>query len=150
MTGWTAKGPLIGALFLGASMGAEAACLPQVLHFGAAAVKVELAVTPAERNLGLMHRKSLAPDRGMLFLYDAPGHPHFWMKDTLIALDMIFLSPEGKVLRIHEGAVPLDETPIDGGAGVLSVLEVAAGGVDRMGIALGAMARAEGPGCAID
>ena len=60
----------------------------------------------------------LATSAGMIFVYDAPTHPQFWMRNTLIPLDMIFADAKGRVTRVHSNAIPHDETPIDGGQGV--------------------------------
>jgi hypothetical protein len=62
-----------------------------------------------------MFRKSLAPDRGMLFPYKPPQRAAFWMKNTLIPLDIIYIAPDGRVLSIARNAVPHDETPIPSG-----------------------------------
>lgn len=109
--------------------GALAACAPDAVSFRDAKARftVEIADTTAERAQGLMNRESLGSSQGMLFVYQAPGHPHFWMKDTLIALDMIFIGPDGLVTRVHSNAVPHDETAIDGGPGVQYVLEINGG-----------------------
>lgn len=120
----------------GAGAGAE--CLPDRVDFGAkASFAVEVADTVPERAQGLMNRPQMAADAGMLFVYEAPGHPHFWMKDTLIGLDMIFMDPRGVVTRVHSNAVPLDETPIDGGTGVQYVLEINGGLAKATGIVPG-------------
>ena len=68
--------------------------------------------------MGLMNRQSLAPDRGMIFPYDPPRTVAFWMKNTLIPLDIIFIAPGGTILRIEANAVPLSLEPVrSGGAG---------------------------------
>ncbi len=74
-----------------------------------ATVTVELAVTEAERERGLMARDALADDAGMLFLFPAPSRVGFWMKGTLIPLDIAYLDADGRVLDIKHGK-PLDET----------------------------------------
>lgn len=112
--------------------------------WGQARFTVEVADDPDERARGLMHRESLGASRGMLFLYEAPQRAAFWMRNTLIPLDMIFLDERGVVTRVHENAVPLDETSIDGGPGVLAVLEINGGLAGRMGIAEGAELRHPG------
>ena len=104
---------------------------------GRAHLTIEVADSAAERSRGLMFRKDLAADAGMLFVYPAPQRVGFWMKNTLIPLDMIFADAAGRVLHVHESAVPLDETVINGGPGVQFVLEVAAGRAAAMGIAAG-------------
>ncbi len=102
---------------------------------------VEIADTPASRARGLMHRARLASGAGMLFVFERPGRVAFWMKNTLIPLDMIFADPAGRVTRVHAMAVPHDETPIDGGDGVLFVLEINGGLAARLGIVAGAELR---------
>ncbi len=88
---------------------------------------VEVAITPQERSRGLMFRESLPNRSGMLFVFDPPQPVAFWMKNTLIPLDMIFLDRTGKVTRVHEGAIPGNLTPIEGGDSVFAVLEINAG-----------------------
>lgn len=105
--------------------------------WGQARFSVELADEPAERSQGLMNRPSMPSGAGMLFVYPAPQRATFWMRNTLIALDMIFLDETGTVTHIHENAIPLDETTIDGGTGVLSVLEINGGMAARFGIEVG-------------
>ena len=109
--------------------------------WGTARFTVELADEPDEREQGLMFRESMAQSAGMLFLYDAPQRATFWMRNTLIPLDMIFVDPAGTVTFVHENAVPLDETTIDGGPGVLMVLEINGGLAGRLGIGPGSELR---------
>ncbi|MGB8623307.1 MAG: DUF192 domain-containing protein [Paracoccaceae bacterium] len=109
--------------------------------WGQARFTVELADEPDERAQGLMNREKLATSHGMLFLYASPRRVSFWMKNTLIPLDMIFMDEAGRVTRIHENARPLDETPIDGGAGVRAVLEINGGLSRRIGITEGSLLR---------
>ncbi|QDC11566.1 DUF192 domain-containing protein [Oceanicola sp. D3] len=105
---------------------------------GQARFSVEIADDAAERSQGLMHRKSMARSAGMLFIYPKPGHVSFWMRNTLIPLDMIFLDERGVVQRVHSNAIPLDETPISGGPGIFAVLEINGGLARAFGIAPGA------------
>ena len=95
---------------------------------------VELAVTRAEQERGLMFRKSLAPDRGMLFPYNPPQRAAFWMKNTLIPLDIIYIAPDGRVLSIARNAVPHDETPLPSGGVIRGVLEIPGGRAAQLGI----------------
>lgn len=140
------SGALIALLAgLAASAPVIAACVPDVVEVraagGAAAFRVEVADSAPARARGLMHRRTLAPDAGMLFIYDRPGRATFWMKDTLIPLDMIFADARGEVLHVHARARPLDTTPVDGGEGVKFVLEINAGLAERLGLGPGAELR---------
>ncbi len=109
--------------------------------WGQARFTVELADEPAERSQGLMNRPSMPSGSGMLFIYERPQRAVFWMKNTLIPLDMIFMDATGTVTRIHENAIPLDETGIDGGGAVLAVLEINGGLAGRLGISEGTLLR---------
>lgn len=135
---------IVGALLFSGMVWAED-CAPDRAHlrgdWGQARFTVELADDPLERARGLMHRESMAITHGMLFLYETPQQVSFWMKNTLIPLDMLFLSADGTVARIHQNAVPLDLSPIDGGADILAVLEVNGGVAARFGIAEGSVLR---------
>ncbi len=102
---------------------------------------IELADDGAERAQGLMFRDSMPSSAGMLFVYDAPQRASFWMKNTLIPLDMIFADETGRVTRVHANAVPGDTTPIDGGNDVRFVLEINGGLAKRLGIVPGAEMR---------
>lgn len=105
--------------------------------FGALSFQIEIADDASERAQGLMNRDSLARGAGMLFLYQTPQRVAFWMENTLIPLDMIFVDAAGVITRIHENAVPLDRTPIAGGDSVRAVLEINAGLSQRYGFAVG-------------
>src|SRR5512137_2677247 len=78
-------------------------------------VQVQLADTPEKRDRGLMFRKELADGHGMLFLFDEEGEHSFWMKDTLIPLDLIFVDSSGRVTGIVARARPLTLEPRSGG-----------------------------------
>lgn len=134
--------------WLGASVAAQAECSESRADLrgdrGQARFTVEVADDPEERAQGLMNREKLGASQGMLFIYPAPQRASFWMKNTLIPLDMIFLDERGVVTRIHENARPLDETPIDGGPGVVAVLEINGGLARRLGIAEGSELRHPG------
>ena len=99
-----------------------------VFHF-----KVEVADTAATREKGLMFRKTLAADRGMLFDFKTPRLVAFWMKNTLIPLDMLFIAADGHVVSIARGAVPLSEIPIPSGGAALGVLELRGGRAAEIG-----------------
>lgn len=105
---------------------------------GAESLSVEVADTVAERAQGLMFRESLDPAAGMLFVYESEKRAQFWMKNTLIPLDIIFADATGTVIHVHEGAVPHDLTPIDSTGPVAYVLEINAGLAARLGITPGA------------
>ncbi len=98
---------------------------------------VEVTETEAERAKGLMFRRDLAPDQGMVFLYDEPQPITMWMKNTYLSLDMVFIGPDWKVNRIAERTEPfsLDTIPSNGPA--IGVLEVPAGTAKRIGLKVG-------------
>jgi uncharacterized membrane protein (UPF0127 family) len=98
---------------------------------------VEVAESAQEQNDGLMYRRSLAPDRGMIFPYDPPQSVAFWMKNTLIPLDMIFIRKDGTIARIVANTVPLSLEPVPGGEPVAAVLELAGGRAAQLGISEG-------------
>lgn len=102
---------------------------------------VEVADDAAERAQGLMFREAMDPGQGMLFIYESPRAVSFWMKNTLIPLDMIFADELGRVTRVHSMAIPQDETPIEGGDGVQYVLEINGGLASRLGLEPGAEMR---------
>ena len=131
-----------------AAAAAQAECAPGTVELrgdSGAAMRftVELADSDAERAQGLMHRDTMALSSGMLFAYPAPQRASFWMKNTLIPLDMIFADATGVVTRIHSNAVPLDKTSIDGGEGVSFVLEINGGLARRLGLKAGAVLRSD-------
>ena len=95
---------------------------------------VELAQTPEQQAQGLMNRRSLAPDRGMLFPREPAGDASFWMKNTLIPLDIIFIRPDGTIARIAENTVPMSLEPIPSLEPVSAVLEIAGGRSAELGI----------------
>jgi len=131
---------LIVALAFGGTA-ASAACVADRVElrggFGKAAFRVEVADDAKERAQGLMHRPSMPSGAGMLFVYPNPQVAAFWMKNTLIPLDMIFLNARGVVRHVHTNAVPGDETTIRGGHDILLVLEVNGGLAERLGIGPG-------------
>jgi uncharacterized membrane protein (UPF0127 family) len=88
---------------------------------------VEVVDTPATRQKGLMFRQSLAPDAGMLFDFEREQLTSFWMQNTLIPLDMVFISPDGVVKTVHVNARPLDTTGISSEVPVQFVLEIPGG-----------------------
>lgn len=130
---------------LGLPAAALADCKPGQLDLrwpgGQARFTVEVADTDSTRAKGLMNRDKMAASAGMLFVYDSPRRASFWMKNTLIPLDMIFADASGVVTGVHANAIPHDITPIDGGDGVKFVLEINGGLARRLGIAEGAEMR---------
>jgi uncharacterized protein len=99
---------------------------------------VELATTPNQHAQGLMFRESLADDAGMLFLFDREAPRTFWMKNTIVSLDILFLDKTGRVVAIAADAEPLSTDQIPSGVPASGVLEVAAGTSERLGIDLDA------------
>lgn len=104
---------------------------------GPHAFTVELADTPEDRARGLMFREQLAPDAGMLFDFHAERPVSFWMQNTLIPLDMLFIRADGKIANIHVNARPLDVTSIPSDGPVQFVLEIPGGRSVELGIAAG-------------
>ena len=97
-------------LFLAAPVMAAPVCSPEQVDlrgdFGTARFSVAVADDPRERAQGLMHVERMARSTGMIFLYPAPQTAAFWMKNTLIPLDMIFVGADGVVRKVHENAIP--------------------------------------------
>ena len=108
-------------------------------------IAVEIADDAAERAQGLMGRTALPEGHGMLFVYESARPASFWMKDTLIPLDMLFFDAAGRLRHVHPQATPLDLTPIPGAApgdpdpDRLLVLELGGGEAARLGLGLGAV-----------
>ena len=90
-------------------------------------VRVEIANSDADRTRGLMYRRQLPPDRGMVFIFPTTEEHGFWMHDTLIALDLIFLGEDRRVLGVVANAAPLTETSRSVGKPSRYVVEVSAG-----------------------
>ena len=95
---------------------------------------VEVARTAEEQATGLMNRSSLAPDRGMIFPFAEPRVAGFWMKNTLIPLDMIFVRADGSIANIEANTVPLSLQPVYSDGPVSAVLELAGGRSAELGI----------------
>lgn len=96
--------------------------------------KIEVARTPEQQERGLMFRTALAPDGGMIFPMEPPRSASFWMKNTVIPLDLIFIRSDGSIARIAENTVPYSLAPIDSGEPVAAVLEIAGGRAAQLGI----------------
>ena len=88
---------------------------------------VEIAATPQQQAYGLMFRPSVAADAGMLFPEAPPAPVQFWMKNTIVPLDMVFIGPDGKIISIAENAVPYSLRPIGSGGAVVATLELQGG-----------------------
>ena len=99
--------------------------------------QVEVADTPAKRELGLQYRRDLPPDRGMIFLFPAESEHSFWMKNTPIPLDMIFISKDRKIVGIVEQAVPFSTESRSVPGASQFVLEINGGLSERYGIKAG-------------
>jgi uncharacterized membrane protein (UPF0127 family) len=106
--------------------------------------RVEVADTPAKRELGLQYRRQLDSDRGMIFLFAAEARQSFWMKNTPIPLDMIFINRERKIVGIVEHAVPYSLDSRSVAAPSQYVLEINGGLAKRHGIKPGDTVRFEG------
>ena len=98
---------------------------------------VEIADTEAAREKGLMYRKSMPPGRGMLFDFHSDQPVRFWMKNTYIPLDMIFIRSDGRILNIAENTTPMSEKEVPSAGPVQAVLEVSGGTARKLGIAPG-------------
>ena len=108
-----------------------------VTRNGVRVFEVEMAITPDEQRQGLMYRRELPDGKGMLFDMGEERPAVFWMKNTYVSLDMIFIRGDGSIARIAEGTTPLSEAQISSGTPVRGVLEVVAGTSKRYGIAPG-------------
>ena len=98
---------------------------------------VEIALTPEEQAKGLMFRRELSEGEGMLFDFHHEQPASFWMKNTYVSLDMIFIRGDGTILKIAENTVPLSEALVQSGGPVRAVLEVVAGTARKLGIVPG-------------
>ena len=99
--------------------------------------EVELAVTPEEQARGLMFRKTMGDHDGMFFIFERDETRHFWMRNTLIPLDMIFIDSKFLVVDVYRNAKPLDETVISSRKPARYVLEVNAGRANKCRITVG-------------
>jgi len=135
----------LGLALAAGGASADPSCRPDVVEirgdWGQAAFTVEVADDPQEKMIGLMNRPVMPRFAGMLFVYDHPQGVVFWMKNTLIPLDMLFVDSAGTVETIHPNAIPHDETPIPGGADIQFVLEINGGLAAALGITPGSQLR---------
>lgn len=104
---------------------------------GSHTFQVWVADNDATRQQGLMFIKELAPNQGMLFLLERPGFASFWMKNTYVSLDLVFIAPGGVVANIAHDTQPLSLAPIESVAPVSGVLELVAGTAERIGLVPG-------------
>jgi len=138
---------IAAAFVLGFLSGAASAaeCRDDRVHlrgdWGQAFFNIEVADDRAEQAQGLMHRDSMPQTAGMLFVYPFAKRVGFWMKNTLIPLDMIFVDPTGTVQHVHHMAEPLNLTPIFGGNNTIAVLEINGGRAEKLGISKGSQLR---------
>jgi len=108
-----------------------------VTKTGVHAFSVELASNTAERSVGLMYRKELPEGHGMLFDFQTEQQVQFWMHNTYIPLDMIFIAADGRIVHVAENAKPMSDDLIPSVRPVRAVLEVIAGTVRKFGMAPG-------------
>ncbi len=116
---------------------AGTATIEIVTSSGVHAFSVEMATNDAERSRGLMYRKSMPEGHGMLFDFQTEQPVSFWMHNTYIPLDMIFIRADGRILRVAENATPMSDNLIPSGGPVRGVLEVIAGTARKLHIAAG-------------
>ncbi|WP_408648445.1 DUF192 domain-containing protein [Thalassococcus lentus] len=124
---------------------ADPACRDDTVHlrgdFGQARFTISIADSAEERNQGLMFVEKMAASAGMLFVYDSPREVSFWMKNTLIPLDIIFADEEGVVQNVQANAIPGDLTPLPGEGPIQYVLEINGGMAALLGIKKGTQLR---------
>lgn len=138
---------VLSLLWAGAAVAQER--LPLTVETAAGAVhafQVEIADTEPARNRGLMFRRELAPDHGMLFVFERTTRIAMWMKNTPLPLDMLFIADDGRIVDLHERAVPHSLETIAAGRRARYVLEVNGGTVDRLGLAIGDRVKGAGIG----
>ncbi len=139
-------GLLVGAFLLAAQAGCDRS--PRVVFEGAGGIKarfrVELADTAEKRRMGLMYRTELGADEGMLFVFPQERNQSFWMKNTPLSLDIIFMDARRRVVGIIHDTVPFSTRSVSVGVPSRYVLEVRAGVARRSGIATGDAARFKG------
>lgn len=137
------RSALTAGAFLALAAPAHSECRDDLVNiegeFGRVRFTIDVADDSEERARGLMFVEQMGQFEGMLFVYETPQRASFWMRNTLIPLDMLFAGADGTITRIHENAIPLDETPIPGGTEVQFVLEINGGLSARLGIEEGAV-----------
>jgi uncharacterized membrane protein (UPF0127 family) len=96
--------------------------------------RVEVAATPAQQEIGMMFRTTVPPGTGMIFPMNPPRPASFWMRNTLVSLDLVFIGADGRVRNIVAGAVPRSEVPLNSAGPVAAVLELEGGEAERIGL----------------
>jgi uncharacterized membrane protein (UPF0127 family) len=138
MRAWTLTAlALFGLLIAGVTQAADKQTLEIVSKTGVHPFAVELVDNEADRAKGLMYRKSLPEGQGMLFDFHREQDVSFWMQNTYIPLDMIFIKADGRILRIAENTEPMSTKMVPSGGPVRAVLEVIGGTSRKLGIAPG-------------
>lgn len=105
--------------------------------------RVEVAATPGQQATGMMYRREMAADTGMLFPMNPPRDASFWMRNTYVSLDIIFIGADGRVLNVAERAEPLSDRLVSSRGPAAAVLELKAGEAKRIGLAPGDLVRWE-------
>lgn len=100
-------------------------------------IEIEIADNDAKTQQGLMHRKSMDENRGMLFIFPIAQEHAFWMKNTLISLDIIFTDKDKKIIKIHKSTTPHSTKSLPSGSPTMFVVEVNAGYTDKYGVSEG-------------
>ena len=118
--------------------GGEAAVQTEVVTIetddGPVRIDAEIADDELERNRGLMFRQSLGDNQGMLFIFQQPEMASFWMRNTILSLDIIFIGVDGRILNIADHTTPYSEDPIPAVGMTQAVLEIRAGRAEELGI----------------
>ena len=112
-----------------------------VTNSGPHSFAIEVMRTPAELEKGLMYRRHMAADAGMLFDFGAPQRVSMWMKNTFLPLDMVFIARDGRVVSVKQNAEPQSERIIPSGGDVTGVLELNAGTAKRIELKVGDQVR---------
>ena len=130
------------AVFTSGAIGLPTTQITIETSSGSKSFAVELASDPASQQRGLMFRRNLAPNAGMLFDFHRATSLSFWMKDTILPLDMLFIRSDGTISTIASNTVPLSTAPIPSAEPVRAVLEINAGLARELGIHVGDRVRA--------
>ena len=141
---WYCATVLFALMSIASSCGAEPKVIISTREGRETVFQVEVADTPSKRELGLQYRTELAADRGMIFLFPAPSVQTFWMKNTPLPLDMIFIGSDRRITGIVEQTVPFSLDSRSVGAPSQFVLEINGGLSKRLGIGAGDPVRFEG------